>query len=67
VRIYVDARYLEQRRAFDLRACCEDCVHFDDDSQGCSLTFPNAEHRSATHAALAEGEPMLFCKTFEME
>jgi hypothetical protein len=59
--------YLGQRATLDLRACCEDCVHFDDVTEACSLTFPNVDHRRATHAALAEGDPMLFCKTFEME
>ncbi len=67
MKIYVDARFLEERAAFDLRACCEDCVHFHAEADVCSYTYPTLPHRAATHAALREGDGVLFCKTFEAE
>lgn len=67
MRIFVDGRYLEQRARFDLRACCEDCIHFDRSQDACSYTYPTQPHRAATHAALQVGDHVLFCKTFEAE
>jgi hypothetical protein len=66
MRLFVDARYLEERARFDFRACCEDCVHQDEATGTCSLTYPNQDHLNATHQALKDGDVILFCKTFEM-
>jgi len=67
VRIFVDPHYLKQRAEFDLRATCEDCVHFDNVAQACSLTFHVEPHLQKTHGALQDGDAMMYCKTFEME
>jgi hypothetical protein len=67
MRTIVDARYLDERQRFDLRATCEHCEHFDMRGQACSLLFPVAPHREAVHAAAREGDPVLFCKYFSID
>jgi hypothetical protein len=53
---------------------CEACSHFRvaaDDPDGtraaCDLLFPTSPHRRAAWQALADGDPLPFCKMFEAD
>lgn len=41
----IDQRLLDEVEQFSLRFTCDDCEHFEAASEGCSLGFPNQEHR----------------------
>ena len=55
----------EERRRFDLRGCCEDCVYVVPEDGTCAHRFPNWEHRRAYWDGLREGQHVVFCKDFE--
>lgn len=59
-----DEIFDEQRRAFRLRFCCEDCAFFHEPSGRCVHDFPNDEHLFAYYEA--PGEWIVFCKDFEI-
>ena len=65
--MFVDARFVRERAVSNFKSTCEHCVHFDDDTKACSLTYPNEVHREAHQQALQDGDVLMFCKTFEME
>ena len=44
---------------------CEDCAHFCHEREACAIFYPTTEHRKAHVDALADGEPVRFCKMFE--
>ncbi len=59
----VDERLRVEAAAFELRFSCEHCVHAVLPELGCSLGYPNDEHRSAS----LEGRQLLtFCKEFDL-
>ena len=55
-----------ERQQLRLVCCCEDCEHFVDAAAACDLLYPTAPHRKAVWDAAADGEPMSFCKMFEV-
>ncbi|MBX3251100.1 MAG: hypothetical protein KF901_28245 [Myxococcales bacterium] len=59
-----DAKFREQAERFALRLYCEECLHFDPDTERCEHGFPVARHRAAT--ADAPDAPLLFCKEHEI-
>ena len=67
MRTFVDARYLEERERFALRATCGHCQHFDRRRRACSLGFPSEPHQDETHARAQPGQAIMFCKFFEMD
>lgn len=66
MKVFVDATYLAQREQYRFAATCQHCEHFDPTAKTCSFTFPVTVHLDETHQALAEGDVVMFCKTFEM-
>jgi len=67
LKLFVDARFREERDRLNFRSCCEDCIHFVDEDGRCSLTYPNEVHREAHQRALTDGDALFFCKTFQMD
>ncbi|MEW5851167.1 MAG: hypothetical protein AB2A00_20435 [Myxococcota bacterium] len=63
----MDERLRVEREQFALKATCDHCAHFDDDAGACSLTYPTEPHRQSTFETLKDGDPVLFCKTFEVD
>ena len=61
-----DARFDEERRAFDFRGCCEECVLFLPEKGACAHRYPNWEHRRAYLDTRTEGQNVVFCKEFEL-
>ena len=57
----IDAQLREQASRFVFRFACDDCAHFDQDRESCSLTYPAAPRRQALDGAEVE-----LCKTFEL-
>ena len=57
----VDVRLLEEVTRFAFRFACDDCAHFDDRRERCSLGYPAEPRRDALGAASLD-----FCKTFEL-
>ena len=74
----VDARLTSEAARFGLRFACDDCVHFDpereregdgggnDASRSCGHGWPVRLRRSALDPAVTGGEPLAFCKEFEL-
>jgi len=57
------AAFDEESERFQLRFCCEDCGHFDPQSEHCAHEWPSDSHRRRT----AQEERQLdFCKEFEL-
>jgi len=50
---------------FELRFCCEDCVHLDRQRDGCVHGWPTGQHRRALYEDPACIE-LVFCKEFEL-
>lgn len=55
----------KERISLRLVCCCEDCEHFDDESEGCDLLYPTAPHRKVEWDRVKDGEEVSFCKMFE--
>jgi hypothetical protein len=74
MRTPVDARLLSEASRFALRFACDDCVHFapereradGDASRSCGHGWPLRLRRSALDPAVTDGEPLAFCKEFEL-
>jgi hypothetical protein len=76
----VDARLLLEAARFGFRFACDDCVHFApereeeaeaeggrrDASRSCGHGWPVRLRRSALDPAVTGGEPLAFCKEFEL-
>ena len=65
MRLPFDRRFAQERRNYDLRHCCEDCVYFEATTGTCRHFWPNAEHRAARYERAPVGE-VVFCKEFEL-
>jgi len=63
MRTRIDSILVEQVRAYQLRYSCEDCCHFDEEAQDCSLGYPNQPHR---RRELLIAEEVVFCKEFDL-
>jgi hypothetical protein len=59
----VDDRLRDEARRFRLVFACPDCASFEPISGGCSLGYPNADHRDRQLDDRAE---LVFCKAFEL-
>jgi len=57
--------FREQWQRYDLRFCCEDCVHLDRATDQCAHDWPQKEHRLAYYEDEA-CEELVFCKEFEL-
>ncbi len=62
MRTPVTLQFLQESRAFALRYCCDDCVHFRDPV--CTHGYPEGERVSRD---LREGDEVVFCKEFDPE
>lgn len=59
----VDEQFLAEAKQFRLRATCESCVHYAEQTQTCAEGFPNHDHRKRK---LGVGDEVVFCKEFEL-
>jgi hypothetical protein len=59
----VDLQLRSDVAEYNLKFCCEDCVHYDPNVPDCSLGFRSAQHRGR---ALELGSFIVFCKAFEL-
>jgi hypothetical protein len=67
VRTVVDARLRDEAARFRFRFACDDCAHFDDARERCSLSYPAAPRRRALELAAEEGSDSVeTCKAFEL-
>ena len=57
----VDDRLRAEAARFAFRFACDDCAHFDDRRERCSLGYPAAPRREALDAAHLE-----LCKAYEL-
>jgi hypothetical protein len=65
VRSPVDARLREEAARFVFRFACEDCAHFDERRDRCSLGYPAAPRRDVLDAAHNDS-CLELCKAFEL-
>ena len=65
MRLRVGEEFQEQRRRFQLRFCCEDCVQFDGEQDRCAHGWPAHDHRRARYADATRLE-VVYCKEFEL-
>lgn len=67
MRTLVDARLREEAARFHFRFACDDCAHFDETGQRCSLSYPAAPRRRALELVSAGGSAGVeLCKAFEL-
>jgi hypothetical protein len=69
VRTLVDARLRDEAARFAFRFACDDCAHFDDAREQCSLSYPAAPRRRALEVLCADGNSgagVELCKAFEL-
>ena len=59
-----DAKFREERKRFDFRFCCEDCVFFNPAQERCSHDYPTKKHRLARYED--ESAEIHFCKEFSL-
>jgi len=62
VKLAVDARLLDEALRFAFRFSCDDCAHFDDGRERCSLGYPAAPRRQAL-----AGPTLELCKAYELD
>jgi len=60
----LDPRFVAETALYALRATCADCVHFENETSSCSLSYPTDAHRS--FPAPTPGALFVFCKAFEL-
>ena len=65
MRLPMSQEFRDQWRRYDLRFCCEDCVHLDLQTQKCAHGWPDQEHRVAYYED-QKCEELVFCKEFEL-
>ena len=61
MKLRIDARLREEAARYRLRFACDDCVHFDERGQRCSLRYPASPRRDAL-----DGETLETCKEYEL-
>jgi hypothetical protein len=61
VKLPVDARLLDEAARFAFRFSCDDCAHFDERRERCSLGYPAAPRRDALATPHLE-----LCKDYEL-
>jgi hypothetical protein len=61
VRTRVDERLRVEAERFAFRFACEDCAHFCERDERCSLAYPASPRRTAT-----KEEHLELCKAFEL-
>jgi hypothetical protein len=69
VRTVVDARLRDEAARFQFRFACDDCGHFDEERQQCSLSYPAAPRRRTLELVSASdggSAGVELCKTFEL-
>jgi hypothetical protein len=59
----VDSQLMSDIEGFSLKYACEDCTHFEPRCSDCSLGYVSMHHRAR---AIAPGDTIVFCKTFEL-
>lgn len=64
MRLLRDATFDQERTAFTLQHCCEECGLFDPVAATCAHEWPTADHRRARYEAA--GDEVIFCKEFEL-
>jgi hypothetical protein len=62
VKTAVDARLRDEAARFAFRFACDDCAHFDERREQCSLGFPATPRRDALSASHLE-----LCKAYELD
>ena len=63
----LNRHFRQQAKAHNLRYDCRHCVHLNDQTNQCSLEYPNEELWQAADQgwALTHGGDIVFCKYFE--
>jgi hypothetical protein len=63
--IVMSPRFLEEAERYRLAFTCEECAHFDPESEACAIRYPTADHRRDRVMGAPDGERVFFCKMFE--
>jgi hypothetical protein len=61
MRTQVDGRLLDEAQRLQFRFACEDCAHFGEEDEVCSLGYVAAPRRRALAGRVLE-----LCKTYEL-
>ncbi len=65
MRLPMTEEFRSQWKQYDLRFCCEDCVHMDRGTEECAHSWPQHEHRQAYYED-EDCPEVVFCKEFEL-
>jgi len=65
--VTINERYRLEKEKYNLKECCEDCLHFCPTREACEVMYPVKPHRRQTFLEAQDGERIYFCKMFEVE
>ena len=66
MQVRLDTLFDRQREQYGFCFTCEDCVHYDGDTETCIHEFPNQMHRLSRYTVSPRPEYILFCKDFDL-
>ena len=61
-----DSIFDKQKKQYNFCFTCEDCVHFDGNTDECIHEFPNQMHRIQRYTVFPRPRAVLFCKDFDL-
>lgn len=65
--IAMNQLFRDEKEQFDLRACCEDCAYFGQESEKCAMLYPSNPHREQSFEQARDDDRIYFCKMFEVD
>lgn len=60
-------RFRAEQQKYDLRYRCQDCLHFSEAEDRCSLGFFKSHFGDGPHRCRTEDGALVFCKYFELQ
>ncbi len=64
--VALDFVFDEQRIKYRFRYTCEDCVHFNSQTEQCIHEYPNQMHRQQRYELGPKPKTIIFCKEFDL-
>jgi hypothetical protein len=65
--VVMGKRYNEEKTKYNLKECCEDCLHYCQKKKLCAMLYPTKPHERQSFLQAKTGERIYFCKMFEAQ